>query len=235
MLIMKIEVQQGNFNINAELAVDNEITVIHGPSGCGKTTLLKTIAGLISPEEGFIRLNGRILFSSIEEINISTRLRKIGFVFQDNALFPHKTVEQNVRYGLVVNRKANNNQQQIAQMLNMMRIEHLKNRFPNHLSGGEKQRVTIARALITKPELLLLDEPLSAIDHETRLELQLELKTLQRQWNIPFILVTHDREEAERLRDSQVQLELTNHGNSFTNIKASQENFELKTGEWVNR
>ncbi len=219
MLVMKIEVKQELLSISAELAVGNEILTISGPSGCGKTTLLKSIAGIIPPDDGFIRLNGRTLFSSIDGVNIATRLRKVGFVFQDYALFPHKTVEQNIRYGLAANRKANNNKQQIAQMLDMMKIAHLKNRFPNRLSGGEKQRVAIARALITKPELLLLDEPLSAIDSETRSELQLELKVLQQKWNIPFILVTHDREEADRLGDNQVRLEPTDHGYSFTHIK----------------
>lgn len=209
MLVVNIEAQLNYFDLKVEIAVNKEILVLLGPSGCGKTTVLKCIAGLATPKDGFIRLNGRTLFSSIDMVNIPTRLRKIGFVFQDYALFPHMTVEQNVRYGLTVNRKASSNKARVNQMLDMMKITHLKNRFPRHLSGGEKQRVALARALINEPELLLLDEPLSALDTDTRLELQAELKVIQGQWNIPFILVTHDREEAERLGDNKAHFELS--------------------------
>lgn len=215
MLVANIEAQLDYFDLKVEIAVDKEILVLLGPSGCGKTTALKCIAGLTVPKSGFVRLNGRTLFSSIDMINIPTRLRKIGFVFQDYALFPHMTVEQNVRYGLTVNRKASGNKALTSQMLDMMKITHLKNRFPRHLSGGEKQRVALARALINKPELLLLDEPLSALDADTRLELQTELKVIQSRWNIPCILVTHDSEEAERMGSNKAHLELSDRERKF--------------------
>ncbi|HZD60633.1 MAG TPA: ATP-binding cassette domain-containing protein [Anaerolineae bacterium] len=205
-LSLRIEMQLNDFTLKATITAGNEILVLHGPSGCGKTTILKCIAGLVKPKEGIIRLNGRTLYSSDTSIDTSARLRKVGLIFQDYALFPHMTVEKNVRYGLMVKRNVPNNK--VRHILDTMRLLHLKDRFPSQLSGGEKQRVAVARALMIEPEILLLDEPLSALDADIRLELQSELKAIQRMWNIPFILVTHDREEAERLGDSYVRLEI---------------------------
>jgi len=219
MLRLKLETRFANFTLKANLAVGNEILVLSGFSGSGKTALLKMISGLAKPSSGFVRLNGRTLYSSIDLIDIPARLRKIGFVFQDYALFPHMTVEQNVRYGLSPNVKQDNANKPVSEMLEKMKIDHLKDRFPVRLSGGEKQRAALARALINEPELLLLDEPLSALDDETRAELQLELKNVQREWGIPFILVTHDREEAERLGDCIAKLAVDNQSHTFTRLK----------------
>lgn len=232
----KLEVDIGNLKIKANIAIENEILALLGPSGCGKTTLLKAIAGLIKPANGFVRLDGRTLYSSADPINIRPRFRRIGFVFQDYALFPHMTVEENVCYGLQAKTTVSGRTgaasrrstalaktskkgedceliakawtgDNVAKMLRIMKIEHLKDCYPRKLSGGEKQRVALARALVAEPELLLLDEPLSALDRETRAELQIELKELQRLWKIPFILITHDPDEAEQLGDAIAELE----------------------------
>jgi molybdate transport system ATP-binding protein len=219
MLHLNIAIGLEYFTLRAEIVIGNEILVLLGPSGCGKTTILKCIAGLERPAQGFIRLNERTLFSSIDAIDIKTRFRRIGFVFQDYALFPHLTVGENVSYGLIHNRIPADRPVDIEEILETLKIDHLRDRYIKQLSGGEKQRVALARTLILRPELLLLDEPLSALDSDTRREVQSELKELQRQWDIPFILVTHDREEAARLGDASAQVSIDDRLHGFVHIK----------------
>lgn len=201
--MLNIEKELPSFRLRVNLRVLNEFLVVVGPSGAGKTTLLQCLAGLQRPEEGEIVLKGRVLYSSTGRVNIPPRLRRVGYVFQDYALFPHLTVEQNAAYGM----KNRRNGLEVQEMLEMLQISHLARRYPGQISGGERQRTALARALLAGPELLLLDEPLSALDYETRLKLRGELKTLQRRWGIPFILVTHDLEEAFALGDRVVRLE----------------------------
>lgn len=178
-----------------------------GPSGAGKTTILQCLAGLQTPSWGEININDKIVFSSEHGANIPIRKRRIGYVFQDYALFPHMTVEKNVMYGKPQKGSTPNKVLTASNVLEMLKIEHLRNRYPSQISGGEKQRVALARALMTEPELLLLDEPLSALDQDTRSTLQQELLKLQVQWQIPFILVTHDIQEAEMLGDQIIKLD----------------------------
>lgn len=215
-LIVQLNMPLTAFNLKAEIAIGDEILVLFGPSGAGKTTILNCIAGLTKPSAGLVKLNGRTLFSSADSIDTEPGQRKIGFVFQDYALFPHMTVERNVAYGLAGSYKTTHNKARVEQMLESMNIGHLKNRFPYQLSGGEKQRTALARALVTEPELLLLDEPLSALDPETRAQLQSELKAIQHHWGIPFILVTHSREEADILGDCFAQLMMTESTHTFS-------------------
>jgi len=203
LLILNIEKELPSFRLRVDLRVLNEFLVVVGPSGAGKTTLLQCLSGLQQPEEGEIVLKGRVLYSSTGRVNLPPRLRRVGYVFQDYALFPHLTVEQNAAYGM----KNRRNGLEVQEMLEMLQISHLARRYPGQISGGERQRTALARALLAGPELLLLDEPLSALDYETRLKLRGELKTLQRRWGIPFILVTHDLEEAAALGDRVVRLE----------------------------
>lgn len=195
-----------SFNLKADIEVNNEILVLVGPSGSGKTTVLKCLAGLKAPGRGLIRINERILYSDKDSINLAPRERRIGYVFQEYALFPHMTVRKNVMYGLS-KEKLKSRPKMVDEILEMMGIKHLKDRHPQQISGGEKQRVALARALVTEPEIMLLDEPLSALDQEIRGDLQQELKKLQRQWRIPFVLVTHDMNEAELLGDQIIRID----------------------------
>ncbi len=195
-----------HFNLRASINTGRQMVVLWGPSGAGKTTILQCLAGLQRPDEGVIELNHRLLYSSREGINIPTRKRNIGYLFQDYALFPHMTVLQNVTYGLKCAR-SNAEKLDPVELLDLFRVGHLLNRYPGQLSGGEKQRVALARALAVQPEMLLLDEPLSALDGENKKKLRLELKKLHHRWQIPFIVVTHDEEDAAELGDVIIKIQ----------------------------
>ena len=195
------------FELEIDISLSHGILALVGPSGAGKTTILQCIAGLQTPSWGGINIHDKAVFSSEDGTNVPIRNRRIGYVFQDYALFPHMSVEKNVVYGKPKKGSNSNKVLTITNVLEMFKIEHLRHRYPNQISGGEKQRVAFARALMTEPELLLLDEPLSALDHDTRSTLQQELLKLQAQWKIPFILVTHDIREAEMLGDQIIKLD----------------------------
>jgi ABC-type spermidine/putrescine transport systems, ATPase components len=197
-----------SFELQISIALNNGILAVVGPSGAGKTTMLQCIAGLQKPSWGEIQIGNKLIFSSGKGMNIHipTKNRRIGYVFQDYALFPHMTVEKNVVYGMSKEDNKRSKILSVANVLNMLKIEHLRKRYPSQISGGEKQRVALARALMTAPEVLLLDESLSALDQDTRSTLQQELRKLQSQWQIPFILVTHDIHEAELLGDQIIRI-----------------------------
>ncbi|MDO4431252.1 MAG: ABC transporter ATP-binding protein [Lonepinella koalarum] len=180
---------------NLHLAVNqNEIICLLGASGCGKTTLLKAIAGLLPIEQGDIHLNGKCLKSKAVED------RQIGLIFQDYALFPHLTVAENIQFGL--SKLPKEEQKQITeQMLSVVHLQGFETRFPHELSGGQQQRVAIARALACKPQLLLLDEPFSNIDSQTRYAMIQEIKQILKSQQVPAIFVTHSKEEAFAFAD----------------------------------
>jgi len=202
MLMMRFTKKLWHFTMDLELEVGNQILVLWGKSGAGKTTILHCLAGLRKPSSGQIMLNERVLYSSKEKINIPTRSRNVSYLFQDYALFPHMTVYKNVVYGLHNKRnKKNSPVTEPLEMLNSFGVGHLRDRYPAQLSGGEKQRVALARALAVQPQLLLLDEPFSALDRDNKIKLRQELKKLHRQWQIPFILVSHDEKDANFLGD----------------------------------
>ena len=205
MLEIQIKKKLSHFLVDVNLMVEDEILVLFGPSGSGKTTILNAIAGLDHPDAGRIILNGETFYRENEK-PLPTRQRNIGYLFQDYALFPHMTVEKNIAYG-VKKMNAVEAGKRIKELVNTLGIDHLQSIYPHQISGGEKQRVALARALATKPSLLLLDEPLSALDSKTRLECQDELKRLHETWKIPFIIVTHDMQEAEKLGDTIIFLE----------------------------
>ncbi|MCS7033032.1 MAG: ABC transporter ATP-binding protein [Phycisphaerae bacterium] len=176
------------------------VTVLFGPSGCGKTTILRCLAGLERPRTGFIRFSGETWFDASSGRFLPPQRRGIGFGFQDMALFWHLTVARNIGYGL---RKLpiGARQRRVEELLDLLGLRGLQHRYPRELSGGEQQRVALARALARRPRLLLLDEPLSALDSETRQTLGRELRLLLKSLGIPCFLVTHDRFEAMSLGD----------------------------------
>ncbi|VBB07665.1 abc transporter [Lucifera butyrica] len=205
MLTVQIKKKLPDFILNVEFTVGREVLVLFGPSGSGKTTILRCIAGLANPDEGRVALDERTYYSSRDRIRISPQDRQIGYMFQEFALFPHMSVRKNIWYGV----KETNEQATLLyqRLLEILKIESLPSRYIHGLSGGEKQRVALARALMTKPRILLLDEPMSALDYANRRELQQELKRIHDLWGIPFILVTHDPQEARNLGDHIVYLE----------------------------
>ena len=176
------------------------VTALYGPSGCGKTTALRCLAGLERPESGAIRWGGQTWFDSSRRIFLPPQRRGVGLMFQDYALFPHLSVEKNIAYGLSGTGKPER-RRRVAHLLELMRLEGMGGRLPRHLSGGEQQRVALARVLAPRPRLVLLDEPLSALDGPTRTALRRELRRLLEQFNTPVVLVTHDHTEALALAD----------------------------------
>lgn len=188
-----------------DLSVDeHEFVCLLGPSGCGKTTLLRIIAGLLDADSGHLTLGGRDLGA------LPARKRGFGIVFQSYSLFPNMTVAENIGYGLKLRgedkRQAS---QRVEQLLNLIKLPHLAGRYPWQLSGGQQQRVALGRALAVNPALILLDEPLSALDARVRTEMRTEIHEVQRRLKIPTIMVTHDQEEALTLADRVVCM---NHG-----------------------
>lgn len=182
-----------NVNIQVE---EGRCLALLGPSGCGKTTTLRSVAGFINPTAGDIQLNG----SSI--VGLPTHKRNVGLVFQDYALFPHMKVKENVTYGLRRRGfKAADCEQRVSEALDLVQLSGYEERMPNQLSGGQQQRVALARCLVLEPDILLLDEPLGALDRQLRDHMQVELKRIQRQAGITTVIVTHDQEEALSLSD----------------------------------
>ncbi len=181
------------------------ITVLIGPSGCGKTTLLRCLAGLERPNSGCIVFDGACWFDATTRIHRSPQDRGIGFLFQDYALFPHLTVAQNIGYGLQ-SIPSDERRKRVSTIMSQFQIDGLESRFPHQVSGGQQQRVSLARVLIRKPRLLLLDEPLSALDEELRELLRGQLRGILRDFDIPVVMVTHDQREAQALADQVVVL-----------------------------
>ena len=168
-----------------------EIISILGPSGCGKTSLLRIVAGLEKPLKGEIKIDEKIVFN--QTINISPEKRNLGLVVEDKALFPHLSVYKNIIFGI----RKNKQQKQLAEeFLNLFKIERLKDKFPHEISSGEQQRTALARAIITNPDILLLDEPFSALDKELKNELHEETKKIFIEKNLTVLLVTHDESES---------------------------------------
>ncbi len=182
------------------------VTVLFGPSGCGKTTILRCLAGLERPDRGSIAFRDQVWFDSANGLNCSPQLRGVGYLFQEHALFPHLTVAQNIAFGLR-GRPPNQLQRQVAEMIAAFELQSLENRLPRQISGGQQQRTALARVLIRQPRLLLLDEPLSALDSLLREQLRIELRRRLAEFKIPAVIVTHDRTEAIALADQVVVMD----------------------------
>jgi molybdate transport system ATP-binding protein len=194
------------FDLKVDFSVSSGITIVFGPSGAGKTTLLDCIAGLNSQHAGTIVSNHRILFDSETKVNLAVRHRKVGYVFQDLALFPHLTACKNIQYGLGYVSSSERTRRTDA-ILEMFRIAHLRNRVPGEISGGERQRIALARALVTDPSVLLLDEPLSALDGPTKASILDDLRAWNKGHGIPVLYVTHNHEEVSALGERVLVLE----------------------------
>lgn len=197
MLHIDVKKQLGTLPLEAHLDIPSQgVTALFGLSGSGKSSLINLVSGLINPDEGVISLNDRELFNSVENVCVPINQRNIGYVFQDARLFPHYTVNGNLRYGM-----KNTSKDEFNYIVELLGIGHLLKRYPITLSGGEKQRVAIGRALLTDPEILLMDEPLSALDLPRKRELMNYLERLSKEINIPILYVTHSLDELLRLAE----------------------------------
>ncbi len=205
---VNIEKQLGSFQLKIQFDAPDTVHGLLGASGCGKSMTLRCIAGVETPDRGRIVLNDRVLFDSDQGVNLSPQERRVGLLFQSYALFPNMTVEQNLLAALRGQNRADA-RAQVSEMLRRFRLEGLERHRPAQLSGGQQQRVALARILLTKPEILMLDEPLSALDSYLRWQTELELADLLDSFSGPTLLVTHSREEVRRLCRSVTVL---NHG-----------------------
>jgi molybdate transport system ATP-binding protein len=196
----------GDFRLDVELAVQPGITIVFGASGAGKTTLLNCIAGLVIPDSGRIEFRDEILFDSDRNIDVPISKRRAGYVFQSLALFPHLTVEENVQYGLAL-LSGDDRRNKVREILESFHFGHLGKRKPGEISGGERQRVALARSLVTNPRILLLDEPLAALDASTKAKIVEDLRVWNVQHRIPILYVTHSREEVFALGDRVIVLD----------------------------
>ena len=197
---------EGSFNLNVHFRALAGFTILFGASGAGKTTLLDCIAGLSDPDDGRIAVGGEDLYDSEKKRNIAAWKRRIGYVHQDLALFPHLTAEENVAYGLH-RLSAAERQTRSRELLEVFRIDHLRDRRPAQISGGERQRVALARALVTEPRALLLDEPLAALDRPTKSSLVGDLRKWNQHHRVPILFVTHNGEEVFALGDEVIVLD----------------------------
>lgn len=195
------QLQMGQFLIEPSFQSDASVIGLFGASGSGKTSILHAIAGLNTPRSGLIKIQNQIWFDSDQKINLSTQKRHIGLVFQDAQLFPHKTVKQNLLFGLK-NLAQQERHFEADYIIELLKLEHLLERMPIKLSGGEKQRVALGRALLYSPKLLLLDEPLSALDAAHKAEIIPFFQKVKQEIKIPMIYVSHDIQEIKQLTET---------------------------------
>jgi molybdate transport system ATP-binding protein len=220
-LHIDIEKRLGPFRLQVRLDVGSEILVLFGPSGAGKTITLQSIAGLVSPDAGEIVFDERALFRRQRPgsaVNLPARRRRVGYVFQDYALFPHLTALENVAFPLW---RKDGGPERAAALLERMRLEHLADRYPREMSGGQQQRIAIARALASEPDILLLDEPFAALDPALRERLQRGLREVQREFDLVVLCVTHNLEDAFVIGDRLAVV----HDGQVTQVGAVEEVF----------
>jgi molybdate transport system ATP-binding protein len=203
MIAVDIELVQGTFTLAARFDLAARAAALFGPSGAGKTTILDAIAGLRTPRRGAIAIDGRVLYSSEQRISLPSHRRHVGYVPQDVALFPHMNVRRNLLYGT----HAASTAPVLDRVLKMLEIAPLVDRAVTDLSGGERQRVALGRALMSAPSLLLLDEPLAAVDVPLRRRILPYLVRVRDELKIPILYVSHDREEVDALADALIRIE----------------------------
>jgi molybdate transport system ATP-binding protein len=202
-LDVRVVTRLPGFTLDVAWTAGDGVAVLFGPSGAGKTLTLQCLAGLLRPDQGRIVVDGRVLFDSSSGVDVRPQARRVGYVFQGYALFPHLTVAENVAFGLRERPRAER-AARTARVLERLGLADLGGRAPRELSGGQRQRVALGRALATDPALLLLDEPLSALDAPLRRALRDELRVILREWRTAAVVVTHDFTEAYRLADRVV-------------------------------
>ena len=195
-LHVDIRKKLGSFTLDVAFTAENGITSLLGASGCGKSMTLKCIAGIEKPDKGRIELDGRVLYDSDNGINLPPQARRVGYLFQNYALFPNMTVRQNILCGLNREKDRSRKETRLNDMLRMMQLQGFEERKPSQLSGGQQQRVALARILVNDPQILLLDEPFSALDGHLRDSLKVEMRDLLERFGHEVLLVTHDRNEA---------------------------------------
>ncbi|WP_348823802.1 sulfate/molybdate ABC transporter ATP-binding protein [Flavobacterium aestuarii] len=200
----KLQSASGEMILNLDFQVkENDFVTLYGASGSGKTTTLQILSGLMNPDEGTIKVKDTFWLDTNSKINLPTQKRKIGYVFQDYALFPNMNIRENLLFAL----EKGQDKTIIDELLQTMELVSLQHQKPNHLSGGQQQRAALARALVRQPDILLLDEPLSAVDTEMRLKLQDYLLEVHRKYNLTTILVSHDISEIYKLSDQVIVIE----------------------------
>jgi molybdate transport system ATP-binding protein len=205
MLHVDVAKQLGEFSLSASFTSEGRVTGLFGASGAGKTSLINMIAGLLKPDRGVISLDGETLDDTAARVHVPPHRRRIGYVFQDARLFPHLNVRQNLEYGRRMNRLAEDPVQR-ARVTELLDIGSLLDRRPGKLSGGERQRVALGRALLSKPRLLLLDEPLGSLDEGRKVEILPYLVRLRDEANVPMVYVSHDAAEMRQLATQIVML-----------------------------
>lgn len=193
----------GTFQLDVQASLDGGLAGVFGRSGSGKTTLLNCLTGFLKPDAGRIVFNGTTVFSSADRVDISTQGRKFGMVFQEDLLFPHLTVKQNIFYG----RRRRDNKKYVKEVIDLLALYKLVDRYPSRLSGGERQRVALARVLLYDPDVILMDEPVSSLDVSTRYQVLAYIKKTQRAFKVPMIYVSHSLSELLFLADNVLVLE----------------------------
>ncbi len=196
----EIKLALEGFDLSVEMQLGNELGVVFGPSGSGKSLLLRTIAGLLTPDQGRIEIGDRVLLDTNAGVNLAPQERQIGYMPQKYALFPHLNVTENICFGLF-GWDSKEREKRLRELIEVMRLDPVRDRFPNELSGGEQQRTALARAIAPRPSILLMDEPFAALDEILREHLREELVRIQRRFQIPVLLVTHNLAEAYTLAD----------------------------------
>ncbi|MZR30922.1 molybdenum ABC transporter ATP-binding protein [Sneathiella litorea] len=205
MLEIRLKKTVGRFHLNATFSAEHGLTAVFGPSGAGKTLLAKTLAGLVTPDEGHIEIGGRTLYNTAKNINIPVHQRHIGFVFQEHRLFPHYSVRGNLTYGRGPQRSSN--PITFDKVVEILGIGSLLERKPASLSGGERQRVAIGRALLSHPKILIMDEPLSSLDEGRKAEILPLIEALKSEFDLPTLYISHSIEEITRLADTILLLD----------------------------
>jgi len=209
---LSLKKEINGFELDVEWAAGGGLTALFGFSGSGKTMTLQMIAGLMDPDQGRIEVNGRLFFDSRSGVSVKTRHRRVGYVFQDYALIPHMTVEQNIGFGLARGSRytwssgmsSSDVRERVSELIDQFSLSGIEKSYPREISGGQRQRVALARALIGHPEMLMLDEPFSALDLPVRRQAQAVIAEAREAFDVPVILVTHDFSEVRNLADEVI-------------------------------